>query len=100
MSDAFLADVARPSLVFSRNTARKHEMERKRVKSDRENRSVSVKGRETERRNEGLSTELKEDNKGFALLKKMGYVEGSGLGKLGKFLSACAIDLANIYRLT
>lgn len=33
------------------------------------------------RRVEGLDTKLDETNKGFKLLQKMGYTEGSGLGK-------------------
>lgn len=34
------------------------------------------------RREEGLKTALPESNKGFALLKKMGYTPGTGVGKL------------------
>ncbi|XP_062503644.1 G patch domain-containing protein 11-like [Corticium candelabrum] len=82
MSDAFLAKTVRPGLVFSRITARKYDMQRKKIESDTETRkSPSLRAKEEERRNEGLSTEIGEGNKGFALLKKMGYLEGCGLGR-------------------
>jgi hypothetical protein len=38
---------------------------------------------ETEQREQGLSTAITSDNKGFQLLKKMGYKEGSKLGANG-----------------
>lgn len=37
---------------------------------------------------EGLQQSLQNDNKGFAMLLKMGYKPGSGLGKKGKNLDA------------
>ena len=39
---------------------------------------------ETEKREEGLQKSLGADNKGFALLAKMGYKPGMGIGKEGK----------------
>lgn len=36
---------------------------------------------EAERRNEGLNVALDSANKGFALLQKMGYKPGQGIGK-------------------
>lgn len=45
---------------------------------------VSIKHLEKEKRDDGLQTPLTADNKGFALLAKMGFKPGSGLGKLGK----------------
>lgn len=42
---------------------------------------------EEEKRQEGLATPLSKDNKGFTLLQKMGYKQGSGIGKSGKCLS-------------
>jgi len=38
---------------------------------------------ESEQREQGLSTAITSDNKGFQLLKKMGYKEGTKLGKNG-----------------
>ena len=40
---------------------------------------------ESEARDEGLSKSIGQSNKGFALLAKMGYKEGMGLGKKGIF---------------
>ena len=39
---------------------------------------------ETRRRNEGMAEKLGPNNKGFAMLKAMGLVEGKGLGKAGE----------------
>lgn len=41
----------------------------------------SRKVMEQETRDKGLGTKLDEDNKGFAMLQKMGYKPGEGLGK-------------------
>ena len=38
---------------------------------------------EAEKREEGLSKSLDVTNKGFALLQKMGYKPGDGIGKSG-----------------
>ncbi|KAK9761264.1 hypothetical protein K7432_013961 [Basidiobolus ranarum] len=40
-----------------------------------------IRQTEQEKREEGLSTRIEPDNKGFELLKKMGYSEGMALGK-------------------
>ncbi|KAK9498806.1 hypothetical protein O3M35_003363 [Rhynocoris fuscipes] len=44
---------------------------------------VSVKVLEKEKRDDGLQTPLTSENKGFAMLAKMGFKPGSGLGKSG-----------------
>ena len=41
---------------------------------------------ENEARECAMSVPLPDDNKGFALLQKMGYKKGMGLGKTGMFL--------------
>ncbi|XP_072354586.1 G patch domain-containing protein 11 isoform X1 [Scyliorhinus torazame] len=48
-----------------------------------ENKQKSKKEEEKERRETMLQSSLGSDNKGFALLQKMGYKEGRGLGKSG-----------------
>ena len=45
-----------------------------------------VKEREQEHRLKGLGSALSSENKGFALLEKMGYKQGMGLGKKGEAL--------------
>ena len=42
-----------------------------------------VKEIEVEKREEKLNKRLDSSNKGFAMLEKMGFKEGSGLGKHG-----------------
>lgn len=41
---------------------------------------------QSQTRQQGLATPIAPENKGFALLEKMGYKKGSGIGKLGKTL--------------
>ena len=43
-----------------------------------------MKEMEKEKRDEKLNTALDSSNKGFAMLAKMGFKEGSGLGKHGQ----------------
>lgn len=51
------------------------------------NRQKTYKEQEKESRETALQSSISNDNKGFALLQKMGYKAGQGLGKKGKFLS-------------
>ena len=41
---------------------------------------------EHEKREEGLQSAISSDNKGFALLAKMGYKPGMGIGKKGTYV--------------
>lgn len=50
------------------------------------NRQKTYKEQEKESREEALQNTISNNNKGFALLQKMGYKAGQGLGKQGKFL--------------
>lgn len=49
------------------------------------NRQRTYKEQEKESREVALQSSLSSENKGFALLQKMGYKAGQGLGKGGKF---------------
>ena len=49
--------------------------------------SKKIKVIEDEARTRGLSQPISSDNKGFALLQKMGYKEGTSLGKSGKSIT-------------
>lgn len=50
------------------------------------NRQKTFKEQEKESREAALQNSISNENKGFALLQKMGYKAGQGLGKEGKFL--------------
>lgn len=52
------------------------------------NRQKTYKEQEKESRETALQNSIGNQNKGFALLQKMGYKAGQGLGKEGKWLSA------------
>jgi len=82
MSSAFLtvSEDIRPGLVFSRQVKRKHEIEKKRVESNKIHKTKSRKELEEESRNAGLNIAISSDNKGFAMLQKMGYKPGMKLG--------------------
>jgi hypothetical protein len=84
MSDAFLLGLedTRPGLAFGA-AAREYKKEAKRKQKDEKNRVKPIKQRETEGREKALSNAIDSSNKGFALLQKMGYKEGKGLGRLG-----------------
>ena len=84
MSDAFLLGLEenRPGLAFG-NAAREYKKEAKRKQKEAKNKVKPLKQQESERREKALSNAIDSSNKGFALLQKMGYKEGKGLGKLG-----------------
>lgn len=58
--------------------------EEKQQETNLKNRQKSLKDEEQERRDIGLKNALGCENKGFALLQKMGYKSGQALGKSGK----------------
>lgn len=58
--------------------------EEKQQEANLKNRQKSLKEEEQERRDIGLKNALGCENKGFALLQKMGYKSGQALGKSGK----------------
>ena len=76
----------RPGLSRSSETAKQIERERKQKESNEKNKVKPKKVLESEHRAEGLKTAISTDNKGFALLQKMGYKPGMVLGKRGKYL--------------
>lgn len=86
MSSDFLQKLeredVRPGLVFSTKTARKNELEKRKLEADQSNTCTTKKPRPTLK--ESLATPLDKNNKGFSLLAKMGFKEGCGLGKSGE----------------
>lgn len=88
MSPEFLAqcvgkDDVRPGLLFSHSSKHKAEMEKKKIKKDmaHQQKFKSIKQVQEERLEEGLSTAISQNNKGFSMLQKMGYKPGTSLGK-------------------
>lgn len=83
MSANFLAgsDDLRPGLVHSRATKRRFEAEKKHNEANKMSRTKSTKQLMEDTRTEALSKPLGEENKGFNLLKMMGFKPGMGLGK-------------------
>lgn len=71
----------RPGLIKSRSQQRNHDLEKKKAIFKTIQRPIRVI--ESEQRSEGLSKPITSNNKGFALLQKMGYKPGEALGKSG-----------------
>lgn len=85
MSDKFTAasssvEEVRPGLLFSQKRKREADMLAKKSKYDSDNR----RKRPQEQLQEGLSRAIPKSNIGFSLLSKMGYKEGTALGKSGQ----------------
>ncbi|KAL6050800.1 hypothetical protein STEG23_015338 [Scotinomys teguina] len=85
MSDAFInvQEDIRPGIPMLRQIREARRKEEKQQEANLKNRQKSVKEEERERRDIGLKNALGSDNKGFALLQKMGYKSGQALGKSG-----------------
>lgn len=67
--------------MHNRTKARQYAMEALSREKNVQNKTVSKKALEHQNRTSGLETALGPDNKGFALLSKMGYKPGMGIGK-------------------
>lgn len=84
MSDAFLAKLeandVRPSLIKNQAVKRKNDLEIKK-KEEHEKKHKPVHVIQKEKLKEGLNKALTSDNKGFAMLAKMGFKPGTTLGK-------------------
>lgn len=89
MSAAFIVDSPakdiRPGLLHNRDQQRSHDIYKRKQAHDAVTREQQrpVRVIEAQRREEGLQEAIGADNKGFALLQKMGYKPGSGIGKSG-----------------
>ena len=86
MSDKFLLglDDSRPGLPVVNRVAKQYKKEEKHKLTCQRNKTKPMHIREAESREQGMANALDSSNKGFALLQKMGYKHGTGLGKEGK----------------
>ncbi|XP_044515511.1 G patch domain-containing protein 11 [Gracilinanus agilis] len=85
MSDSFInvKEDIRPGLPMLRRIREAHQKEEKHREANLKNRQKSLREEEEERRENVLKSALGSENKGFALLQKMGYKSGQALGKTG-----------------
>ncbi|RLV98655.1 hypothetical protein DV515_00010544 [Chloebia gouldiae] len=84
MSDLFIKQDVRPGLPMVRRVKEAIQKEEKQKEANEKNRQKSIKEEEKERRDLVLKNALGSENKGFALLQKMGYKSGQALGKSGE----------------
>lgn len=79
MSDVFLDQSAqvKPGLLTK--------SQKRKFKHDTAQKGSKKRKLEDQKRQEGLATPISQGNKGFALLEKMGYKQGSGIGKSGMY---------------
>ncbi|NXA51707.1 GPT11 protein, partial [Nothocercus julius] len=80
----FARQDVRPGLPMVRRVREAIQKEEKQKEANEKNRQKSVKEEEKERREEVLRSALGNENRGFALLQKMGYKSGQALGKSGE----------------
>lgn len=71
--------------------------EEKQKEANEKNRQKSIKEEEKERRDLVLKSALGNENKGFALLQKMGYKSGQALGRTGKLVTDWTCACVQLY---
>lgn len=81
----FSQDV-KPGVSMVRRVKESIKKEIKQKEANTKNRQKTFKEQEKESREAALQNSISTENKGFALLQKMGYKFGQGLGKQGKCL--------------
>ncbi|XP_029377405.1 G patch domain-containing protein 11 isoform X2 [Echeneis naucrates] len=88
MSDAFLSQIqdVKPGVNMVRRVKEAMKKEVQQKEKNIKNRQKTYKEQEKESREAALQSSISNENKGFALLQKMGYKAGQGLGKEGKSL--------------
>lgn len=93
MSDAFLAKLpdVKPSLIQNQSLKRQMEIEAKQKEQQIKNKYKPIHEVQKEKLKEGLNKALTSDNKGFAMLSKMGFKAGDSLGKSSGLTESSAI---------
>ncbi|XP_062980341.1 G patch domain-containing protein 11 isoform X1 [Elgaria multicarinata webbii] len=86
MSDSFINvnQDTRPGMPMLRRVKETFKKEEKQKEANERSRQKSIKEQEKEQRETVLNIALGNENKGFAMLQKMGYKSGQPLGKSGK----------------
>lgn len=89
MSDRFLQGIVEkaPGLVPDK-IAKNYKKEMRHKELNERNKVKPLRVKESEHREHGLANALDSSNKGFAILQKMGFKHGMGLGKDGKRVKA------------
>lgn len=93
----------KPGVSMVRRVKEALKKETKQKETNVKNRQKTFKEQEKESRDAALQNSISNENKGFALLQKMGYKAGQGLGKEGKCLlflfliCSLSTESANIY---
>ncbi|XP_033101183.1 G patch domain-containing protein 11-like [Anneissia japonica] len=86
MSDSFLlqSESVKPGLAWGK-LAKQNKKESRHIEFNKTSKKVQkpLKIQQREQLEEGLQNAISSDNKGFAMLQKMGYKKGMGLGKTG-----------------
>lgn len=82
----YYSEDTRPGLV-PKHIARQHKQQAKQKELNEFNKIKPKKVLEKEKREEGLSKTIGAENKGFAMLQKMGFKPGMTLGKKGNWSS-------------
>ena len=84
MSEAFLQELKdfRPGLL-TRDQKRKRKCDDRHEKSKALPKRKVIKIAESEARQQALSMPISSSSKGYSLMQKMGYKDGTGLGKSG-----------------
>ncbi|XP_060942815.1 G patch domain-containing protein 11-like [Limanda limanda] len=85
MSDAFLTKMqdVKPGVSMVKRVKEAMKRETQIKENNIKNRQKTYKEQETESREAALESSISNNNRGFALLQKMGYKAGQGLGKQG-----------------
>ncbi|KAM3606170.1 uncharacterized protein V6R79_011942 [Siganus canaliculatus] len=85
MSDAFLSKIqdVKPGVSMVRRVKEAMKKDIQQKETNIKNRQKTYKEQEKESREAALKNSISNENKGFALLQKMGYKAGQGLGKKG-----------------
>lgn len=77
---------AAPGLIQTHSLKRQHLMHKKtEEKRSKRKQTVPTRILEANRREEGLQESIGSNNKGYALMQKMGYTPGQGIGKESMF---------------